>query len=276
MQLGTATNLAELTFTQMLGIRALGHYRLRFDFMAHVREQSDAQRVKLFAFSGDLQVRDTSNQSLPVARVALASPQYFIQSYSHSNTQSITFEADLDRYRIEAIEEARRGGDLLWTLTVRAQAEQEGQLQSLCNSMSIQLNKGQWIDILSQFGYRDTLLLELPLASTKNRDLNKALKHLKGAYDALERGSYRDAVAMCRDALEPLTAIAGDDRDATFENSRFHTKQERLLLLRKALKKLPHAAKHAETGDEVIEWDRADAAMLVFMTAAMLRRYIPA
>jgi hypothetical protein len=244
--------------------------------MAHVREQPEGDVVRLSDFSGELQLRDTSGSVASVARMIPANPPFWIQSYKHSNTQAVIMEADLDRYRLEAIEKARRGRDLHLAIQLRAQAEQKGQRQAVGGSEEVNLNRGQWIDILKQLGYRETLLLEIPLSGAKNRHLASAIKHLDTAHDALQRGAYRDAVAMCRDALEALTPFAGDDREATFENSRHHNKNQRLLVLRRALRQLPHAAKHAEPGDQLIEWEHADAEMLVSMTAALVRRYVPA
>ncbi len=242
--------------------------------MAHVREQPQ-QTIRIRNFCGELAIR-ASDGDLRVARLSTVNPLFFIQSRENSASLSVAMEAELDQSRIEGVEELRRGGNLEWIVTIHAHIDGASGPQAVSGTDRVEMSRSSWIDILGQLGYRDSISIEIVLRTTRSKNVAKSLKYLRAAHSSFMLGNDRQAIAECRDALEALDPLLGDDRNVSFENSRSHTKQTRLLVLRKALKLLPHAAKHAEKDENPIEWERSDAELILAMTAAFIRRSMPA
>ena len=135
------------------------------------------------------------------------------------------------------------------------------------------LNQSSRIEVLNQMGYRQSMLIEIPVMD----DNKKSAGHLAAAEKAMRLGHYREAVGSCRDVLEAMSLSLGeqDDNDpefsALFANTRTKDKPARLRVLRRALKIMTHPARHVDDVAVRFDWDREDAESAIAMMAAMLR-----
>jgi hypothetical protein len=263
------------SISRLRGEQALGFYRLNMtiDFVVEpagsATEQDPPALTELVAeariggrFLGRFVPAETG--SLP------------LRSYpGHSNQSSVTLTCELDRSRVEAIEEARAGGNL--QLDVRIQGRfSDG--TSFQGDEQHTVNQGVWVEVLAEMGYQRTLLIEVPAPDPHAQpELAKAVDFLAQAQRHLRLGYYRDAVGALRDVLDQAKLAFGDDDTippdldrVLFQNSHSMSKAERLRVLRRALKLVTHPARHRDQVSVAIEWSRTDAAQMITMVAAFI------
>jgi len=199
-----------------------------------------------------------------------------VRSYTgRSNRQTVPLVCDLDRTRIEAIENFRNGGSLELAIYYQGRFK-DGNAFSASDPYPV--NQGVWIEVLAQMYYQRTLLVEVPMPDPQSQpELAEAVDLLDQARRHLALGHDRDAVGSLRDVLEQLTLAFGDDdtipadlNRVLFDNSRSMNKAERLRVLRRALKLVTHPARHRDQVSVAFDWSRIDAVQLLTMTAAFV------
>jgi hypothetical protein len=264
------------TLTRVAGELALGFFRLNL-FVDFVIEPGEApggppELPRIVELVAEVRIGGR-----PLGRFIPFSPGYLpIQSYpGRSNRQSISLTCDLDRARIEAIEEVRSGGNLPMDVSIQGRFD-EG--SPFTGNESLVVNQGVWIDALAEMGYRRTLLIEIPLPDRHAEpEMAQAVADLEQAQRHMALGHDRDAVGSLRDALDQVTLALGDDdklpadlERALFANSRSMSKADRLRVLRRALKLVTHPARHRDQVTAAIDWSRIDAAQMIAMTGAFI------
>ena len=265
------TEFAEVSLERVAGERAHGHYRLLLTLMVHLRGRQNGPPFRLSDFEAFLRTGRTHDGQLHVVRLLPSESLAMIEAYPEAYSTSVLLVGELDRARIEALEAERRGGELKWTIWIRATTTREERVAPATGQGEIAIAKSAWLDVLKQAGYQRTIQVEVPLRPGGRTHLARAVMHLAKAQELLNGGDARQAVATCRDGLEALSQhVGGDDSKATFD--RASSKNDRLLVLRRAAKQLPHAAKHSDDTVDKIEWSIADAEMVIAVAAAMIRR----
>jgi hypothetical protein len=262
--------------TSVRGERALGFYRLNMtiEFVIEPASTSGEQQVSphLTEFAVEARIGGRS-----MGRFVPISPGYLpIRAYAgHSNRTSVPLTCDLDRARIEAIENVRNGGSLQLDLSFQGRFN-EGSAFSAGEPYPI--HQGVWVDVLAEMEYRRTLLIEVPAPDPQTQpELAEAVGLLSQAQRHLSLGHDRDAVGSLRDVLEQIKLAFNDDdsidpqlQRVLFENSRSMSKADRLRVLRRALMLVTHPARHRDQLSVAIEWSRIDATQMITMTAAFL------
>lgn len=276
-----STVFAELDWQRLHGQPGLGFYRLVAHIGVTFHGKPDGAEVTVTNIDGELLVRGKDNQEHYLGYLRRQGATYPFATYQHTATGSITLEIELDAGRIEAIERIRLGGDLFFKLTLYGSAYGGGDTHSRAvqDVLHFRANQSSWIEILDQMGYRQTMLLEIPVAGGEiSPQLSEAAKHLQTAQAHLLRGHFRDAVGACRDVMELLSAALTDEEGqlpgtikAWFDDTRSMGKGERLRIVRRALKVLAHPARHADQVATSIEWGPTDARAAIIMAAALLQ-----
>lgn len=259
--------LARVAVTGMTGSSGIGFFRLMVNL--EFTFTSGGDDAILFPLTGRLVVnnRDVGRLFPVVADLTKPTPRDY--------PETKMLYADLDRPRVEALEAIRDGGALNVDVHVAGQvmSKQHGLCSLRDASEKYLLNQSDWIEILRQMGYAETMLIEVPVTD----GIRKATEYLGAAQKAMGLGHYRDAVGACRDVLDALSMAVGDgderDPDFTplFANTRNKDKQARLRVLRQALKILTHPARHVDEVTVLFDWNREDAVSAIAATAALLR-----
>ena len=261
---------------RVAGELALGFFRLNLyiDFVVEPADTPAGQQdlPRLTELVAEVRIGGRS-----LGRFTPLSPGYLpIQSYSsRANRQSVPLSCDLDRARVEAIEEIRGGGHLALDVSIQGRF---GDGSPYGGNEPFVVNQGVWIDALAEMGYRRTLLIEVQVPDLHAQpELAKAIADLEQAQRHMTLGHDRDAVGSLRDALEQVTLAFGDDDKVPadldrvlFANSKSMNKAERLRVLRRALKLVTHPARHRDQVTAAIDWSRIDAAQMITMTAAFI------
>ena len=201
-----------------------------------------------------------------------------VDSYlGRTSQRQIELVCDLDRARVEAIEAARGGGNLQLDVWLSWRFD-DGHVSSSQEGLIV--NQGVWIEVLSEMGYQQTLLIEVPLPDPAAQpELAEAVRLLSAAQGHMLRGHYREAIRELRDVLDEVTRALGDDdessdpqlRHVLFDNSRNMTKAERLRVVRRALKLVTHPARHRDQVAVSMDWSRTDSTEMIAMVAAFVK-----
>lgn len=181
--------------------------------------------------------------------------------------------ASLTQQQIEALEAMRDGDDLSIRFDTNVLVTGKAEPLPFSAQFTHSISRSQWVKLLDHMGYRRTLLLEVPVPMALP-GLAKAVNYLESSLAAITSGpsGRREAIGLCRDAIESLREARGDkaDEDRVWQKRsdemESFDKRERTLLVRRALHRLTSAAKHPS---EVV-WTRRDAQSVVAMVAALL------
>lgn len=275
-----STIFAEFDFRALQGSPGLGFYRLIAQVDVTTHSKQAGEEVAVTNIGSELYVRGKGNQSHFFGYLRQQSVKTLILTSPHTQKTNLTLDIELDGSRIEAIERVRLGESLFFEMNLYGVAD-SGSVQSLrpvYATLTYRANQSTWMEILEQMGYRKTILLEIPVPGDgASPQLPEAAKYLQTAQTHMLRGHFRDAVGACRDVMESLSSALNDERaqppeaiKSWFEGTRSLDKEERLRIVRRALKILTHPARHVDEVSASIEWGPTDARSAIIIAAALL------
>ncbi len=263
--------LAEVEIERLSGQAGLGHFRLFLNLKIRIDAQSGSDE-HLVDLSAEALVGGT-----PLGRFRQSPQGTPVRTATAAFPVTTVLEMELDRTRLEAVENRRGGGGLELILNVHADVEGPNGLRRDFSQLVHHVNQGVWVSILEQMGYRKTLLLEIPVPDRAAAPaLAKAVDLLVQAQGAVGRGDYRETVGLCRDVMEAMSeALADDDAGSPiaqelFAGQRQMSKTQRLQLLRRALKTFTHPARHHDAASGAFDWERTDGLMALTIAAALV------
>jgi hypothetical protein len=186
-----------------------------------------------------------------------------------NNNEQLSFEVLLTKEQVNALEEYRQDKDLKLNLGLKALTSSGGTLLSNYDCEDFIVPREHWLKALSNSGFRQTLLFEVPLPSTAYELVGLYLK----AQEFIETGHYKDAVMQCRHILEHTEAHRDDKALAQAANKKAQNRQERqdmsaierMLSMREQIKNVCQLGAH---GPE--NFTRSQAKSVLGMTMALL------
>ena len=267
---------AELEVKSIHGNSGLAFYRLIFQVDITQHSRSKEARVMVNTIKGELWVKGKNNKEYFLGCAQRPGPDNPIETYDYTFTSNIQLEMELDSRRMEAIEQIRLGEDLSFRLELYGIARsRQTPFQPVNATLQYRANQSTWIEVLGQMGYRQTLLLEIPVLSEEiSPSFAESSEHLKKAQTMLLNGHFRESVGACRDVLESLAKALGDEAETNsipFENLRELDKEKRFRQVRRALRFFTHPARHADEVSAQIEWELEDAKAIISLTAVILQ-----
>jgi hypothetical protein len=253
---------------QLNGQRGLGFYRLMFILVLNVDSHDAVLGERLTGL-----VADVMTAGQPVGRAGPRPNELPLLPYNFAQERQMTLELELDRARLEALENIRNGKELTFNLNIYTTLlDSTGQPRQVSVSAGHTQNQSGWIAILEQMGYGKTMLIEVPVPDGQQfAELAAAVALLARAQESMARGEYREAVGLCRDVMDRINSALKDNDDLSeFANLREKTKADRVRLLRRALRVFTHPARHADDASSVFEWTRIDASSAISIVSALL------
>jgi len=253
---------------QVQGQRGLGFYRLIFIVMLNLETSDSVMGDRLTSM-----VAEVNAGGRAVGRANPTPSQLPIMPANYAQERQVNLELELDRARLEAIENVRNGADLTFNITLYSTlADQTGQPRQTTAQAAYTANQSTWIAVLAQMEYQKVMLLELPVPDAQQSpELAAAAATLAQAQQAMSRGDYRQAVGLCRDIMDQVNqALSDDDNLEEFANLRQKSKADRVRLLRRALRVFTHPAHHPNDAEKQFDWNRIDAASTISIVAALL------
>jgi hypothetical protein len=186
-----------------------------------------------------------------------------------NNNEQLSFEVVLTKEQVNALEEHHQDKDLRFNIGLRALTSADNAQVASYEHEDVIVPREQWLKALSNSGFRQTLLFEVPLPSTADEIVGLYSK----AQEFIETGHYKDVVMQCRHIIEKIESIREDKTLSSAANKKAHNRQdrqgmtsiERLLSLREQLKNVCQLGAH---GDE--SFTRSQARTVLAMTMALI------
>ena len=148
-----------------------------------------------------------------------------IGQFSKHTEQSWTLSLPLYPYTLQKMEEMRKGGDLflaaLFFCTAVYMQDAASPLTGLrrasvqtprysSNYCPFKVAQSEWVKTLRELGYGDYFLMEIPLRGVPpKRGMEKAVVHLKSAWENFEEGKDDQTLVSCYKAFEYLAKRKG-------------------------------------------------------------------
>jgi hypothetical protein len=271
--------VADVHVQSLHGRPGLGFCQLAVQLSVTLRGRQDADKLRITDLAGDLMVQERNHIGPLIGRMQ-ASGDLPLETQTYQQDRVPALAMALSRERVAAIEALRVGRDLGLRLVVTGQVEQvsTGEAERVRLELNHTASQSDWVKVLDGMGYRKTLLLEIPMpADDAPEELKQAVEHLRHAQDLMIRGEYRDAVGACRDVLQQMDTVLGDESDIPtpvrdwLNHTHEMDKAARVRLVRRALKSLTQPARHADLASTRVEWGPVDARAIVTIAAALMQ-----
>ncbi len=270
---------AKMYISNLQGENGLGFYRLIIKTKIFWNERLDEMLVRLSDLNGELFITFPNGDRKYVGRVHYQLSQSELKSKTNSYDDYLNFEIEFDRTRIEAIEDGRKGSDFNFEFKMKARGLIQNDSRLIEATLNYQVNQSAWIQVLREMNYKKMLLLEIPLEMDDNSETMKdVVGYLKEAQNFFVNGKYRDSIGSCRDVLESLTNVIGDEKlqlpdeiKTFFNHSKDMDKSERIKILHRAIKTLTHPARHVDEVSKSFDWNMTDSRSILAMTASLIQ-----
>ncbi len=286
-------NLKRHSFSgeQGLGRHARLHFGIEMDVNATLLHDltgaslSNPVPMKLYSVGGSVTVKTRKRPTVNLGHLYTDRPVWLSTSLQ-SRKHYLSMFVDISPEHIEALEESRNGeGGLEFTLSIAALTEHNGNIDHARESVLFSINQSDWLNVLTQIGYGDFILFEIPAPMSVAADTDY-IARLRNARQDIWLGKYDEAVIACRtalacywDAKKLAGAITASERVFCGKRNGASTdgagarntmsKDERFLLLYRAAKHLTDAPAHPE-GRPPQPFTRSQAISVLGIVAALL------
>lgn len=268
--------IAEVKFGQIFGRTVVGGHGFRLSIEFDVKNWSEDQDYPRVCFTPSPVSLANSNTTLLGFAVPEAVSPFRCSEYA--NSAALLFDLILSKSAISGIETIRDGGDITFKIQLAGTVTRNHGIEVLRDDVLCRIPQSEWLRVLSECNYGESLLYEIPL-NPKNSEHLILKKELQRAKHHFTLGHYRESVACCRLVLERLTTELNQLSDlkriaeAKGSEKKSMSILDRELQMRQAAIHFAHPAHHADQ-DYDGSFDRSDAHMLLGITASLVSRGI--
>lgn len=277
--------VADFAVRKVHGMKCLGFGFLRFETKLDLLSERPGRSLALVDVCGTVNACPANGSAfVPLGNLVL--PNGFRVTRQPPGTPGTSplpchpdWGLELALPKFSALERARSGGSLRFALKIKARFQREDRtFVDAYDDAECHVDQSEWIKAIGDMGYQKMTLIEVPLFD-EDTDSRFALagRYLQDATLSMRRGDWREAVGKCRSALEAAESSIGDGESVadifkTKKSQRDLSRDERLMVLRKALLVCVHPAQHGDATSSAIVYTAEDASAFVTLTAAVLRR----
>lgn len=270
--------IADAKVLDIFGVQGVGCYQLNFslEFNLPNWEPADGKAV-LGNLRADISV-GANRENLKRIGYALPETPLPLETKEITQRQCIQFLLNLSEQQLFALEALRNGGGLYFRVTVSGEARGERDSQWAREDFLYEATISDWARVLQQLDYADILVIgvELPKAELGHK-LRPVTKLIRDAHGDLLGGRYDSVVARCRQALEGVRKVLGQQDKSAGALEKFckaarktMTKHERELLVREAAYHYAHLAHHVDLTGAQQSYSRGDAMFLLAVASAAI------
>lgn len=254
----------------------IGAYELLFGLDVTVNPQHEyARRISMIGAAVQLRTSRSGPQPIGFARPESAID---IRQSPYQGRMTPALSLPIQPGQLAEIERFRDGGDLTFELQASAVGTDQIGDHPIQEQWRIDVPRSDWLQKLRSAGARNILLLEVPIPLT---DQSKKWSGIAGDLQRAEAyfrdGDYRGCVSLCRTALDE----AGHQKFGTKDwagplldrlaNKRIEmTAAEREAALWAAARHYAHLAHHSSSDGGVSLYSRAEAQLVLTMSAALM------
>lgn len=248
-----------------------------FELIAHLSLQStpiQGERRWITIFSGRAALRNSGSLVVNLGDARPMAPIRVFQN-QYSLTRNAQLRLTLQPHQIAKIEALRSGGDLDLELRIYGEggiSEGNGEPTPVEETLRTRLERSGWIEQLRRANALDILLLEVPMPPADAP--SPAVVRLVDAQRHFVNGDYRECIGLCRLAVDELGSLGPDRLSAALtklsKERPAMTKEERVDVLAAAVRNAAHQAHHSDADGGCSTYSRADAALILAATAALI------
>jgi HEPN domain-containing protein len=263
-------NIVDFKAQGISGAKMAGAYLLRLSVGCNIQTGGE-EALSFSNVTGNVYLSDTLLLGKAFPEVPLT-----ILSGRGPITKSILFEVMLSGLQIEAIEKVRDGGNLRLTLKIIGEYTDAHNRLPGTDDLHFHVSQSEWLSTLSQMGYGNYLLLELPIDLQDSGSMDVSRQAFHKAKQHLREGNYDEVVAKCRLALEELMkaiVVLSDARRLYKENRQAMSKEQRIANIVDAVNHSTQLAHHLDSAGRITPYSRADAIFILGSTASALSCY---
>ncbi len=130
-----------------------------------------------------------------------------IRSSTTPREQHLKVFCDLDTWRLERIEEYRKGEELKLWLQLWPTFRGKGSFWDIdVRPFRIEVPRDKWLRVLEGMEHGRYEILEIPRAHLDDAKFEDAMKHLTAARLSIDKGNYEETLRHCRIAIESFTS----------------------------------------------------------------------
>lgn len=256
--------------------RVLGAYDLVFGII--LTAKADKLRPRRASIAGaQVNIKANGSGQQPAGFARPEAPLVFTTRENESRTSSALF-LPLQPGQLATIENIRGTGDLDFELLCMGIGSDEHGAHRLQDSLSVHVPRSDWLKKLRDAKARDILLLEVPLPLLRRSKPWAAIaKDLQRAEEHFRNGDNHACVSSCRAVIQELGHHKFKKRDWSaalldqLANGRKDmTKAEREAALWGTLRHYTHQAHHGSSEGGEADYSRAEARMVLTLTASFV------
>jgi len=267
--------IADLRCTGVHLQEGIGFYLLRFSIRFDVKVHDDQtfrlENVRSKVFAGV--------SHAPQKLLGYAEPEapILIRTTKYPSNPELLFDIAITPTQLAELESIRNGGDLHFKLHLHGETYGSHDPLPAHDDVHVHVNQTEWIKQLKQISFAEIVLFEVHLPpQSSDGEFRVAVDHLRKARDLFLAGHYDEVVGKCRLAIEGYSKVQGDEQQQSSAVTAFCNNRtgmgvmERLLLIRAAVRHYTQLAHHDLTTESVSSLNRADASLILGMTAGLL------
>jgi len=285
---------AEINNVSVSGSRGVGFYRLNITVTVNRRTPRDTTLKELLTdIEGYATIRTETGNINNLGSLCFYKKFNVISDLDINGiSESVEMKmfVDVSLQGIDKIESLRMGRGCEISVYLNAKVERQHyespnnrlvrlEVFYVSSEIGYTINQGTWIDILSQMGYRETMLLEIPIIDEFTTTIPSLKTDFDMAQTQLLLGHWRQSVEACRKIYEALSQKMNDKKvtdKVEFKEISKEDKMEHIRLLRRAMYIITCKASHIDDvnkpdGDSVFEWGPEDARAALMITSALVR-----
>lgn len=237
--------VVEFNRVQIQGRRGLGG----FTFVLVLEGSSKPQQPAVSVSNISISLTDASTKQALVFNIPSSTQ---LMECIYAMDEQLCFELLLSKEQLNAIEEHRGDGDLKWQIGLRAMASRHSDsIYPSYDSSTVAIPRQEWLRALSDTGYRDTLMFEIPMPSFSDDLMDVVTK----AQEFIDCGHYQEAVMQCRRIIERVEERRGDGQKSRAASKRLQNStdrkemsaEDRMLCMREQVKNICQLGAHGES-----------------------------
>ncbi len=266
----------DLEWSGVQGLPALGGYQLLITGTAKAAGFPAGAAALLQGGLGLDAPGTTALGSLQPLTLVLGYPVYQVAGRGPERIQAqpLKLVTDLAPSHLEALEQARAGGDLdfIIDLVVTLLHTQPSEHPQITLQDRLHVDRGQWVKVLEawQRAFALPVIVSLP-SSGRDSLRHRAAQHLQVARRALDDGRPRDAVSEIRHVASLIRQLSPAQGELPPKRDR--NKAERFRAMTDALLDLTNAAHHVDDpATAVMIWHRSDAVAAIAIAVGLLQQ----
>ncbi len=276
------SKLGDMSLYNVGGFQRFGHKGLRIGVELTLKPHS-SPRYQICGLYGKLELRNKCRGSKDLGNLYLRDEPLHLSPDENEVTDTVrTLEIVLSNEQLEKLEEVRAGGDIEFKAKLSGRIFHQGFFDELrMSDLYIEIPQSEWVKVLSEIGFARIFLMEVPIPDDyKHPELHESHKHILRAKQHLDVGHYREAVGVCRDAIEAMdsyisaTEIGDPNLQEMFRSCNSWDRNERLQAIRRAIKVFTHPARHAKPGTLKTDFSRKDALSTISMLNILIQWYL--